>query len=303
MGSAALPPRESFRRAVSVPPSQVDLLAASLYIAAGQYPDLDIVATRGRVALLAARVRALLGRRHSLFDAVHAVNEVLFREEGIRGDRDDYYDPRNSYLPDVLDRKLGIPITLSLLHIEIGQRVGYRFVGIGIPGHFLVRAGEGAGAIYVDPFNDGGLLSRKECLELVQQATRGPEAAGPALSPEDAALLMRPTGKRAVIRRLLTNLKRAYMERVDLLPALRVAEWIRIVEPTLWHNLADLARFQAELGRYGAAVETLSTYLKGAPRGHDLSAARAALRELRTLEATSDGAAARLARDAGDHEG
>ena len=270
-----------FTRVVSVPASQIDLLSASLLIAAREYPDMDIVAERGRVALLGERVRKRLRRRHGLYDAVHAVNEVLFNDLGIRGDKKRYHDPRNSYIPNVLDRGLGNPITLSVLYVEIARRAGYRFHGIGLPGHFLVRAGEGSESIYVDPFDVGGLLSRRECIAIVQRAIGKPERKSVPMSVDEAAPFMRPTGKRAILRRTLSNLKQIYLEKEDYARALQVAEGIRTVEPTSWHNLADLARIQTELGRFNAAAETLSTYLARAPRGHELESARAALSELR----------------------
>ena len=272
---------EAFKRVVSVPASQIDLLSASLLIAASEYADMDLVAERGRVALLAERVRERLPRRHGLFDAVHAVNDVLFNELGIRGDLKRYYDPRNSYIPDVLDRGLGNPITLSVLYMEIGRRAGYHFHGIGLPGHFVIRAGEGSESIFVDPFDAGGLLSRRECIAIVQRATGRPGRRSIPMSVEEAAPFMRPTGKRNILRRALSNLKQIYLDKEDYGRALRVAERIRIVVPSSWHNLADLARIQTELGRFNAAAETLSTYLDRAPRGHDLESARAALSELR----------------------
>ena len=277
---------KTFQRVVSVPASQIDLLSASLLMAHAEYPDMDIVAERGRVALLAERVRERLRRRHGLYDAVHAVNHVLFDELGIRGDMKRYYDPRNSYIPDVLDRGLGNPITISVLYMELGRRVGYRFHGIGLPGHFLVRAGEGSEAIFVDPYDAGGFLSRRECIAIVQRATGRPGRKSVPMSLEEAAPFMRPTGKRMILRRMLSNLKQIYLDKEDYGRALKVTEAIRIVEPASWNNLADLARIQTELGRFNAAAETLSTYLDRAPRGHDVASARAALSELRNLVTT-----------------
>lgn len=271
----------AFQRVVSVPASQIDLLSASLLIAAGEYPQLDLIAERGRVALLAERVRERLPRRHDLYDAIHAVNDVLFNDLGIRCDKKRYYDPRNSYIPDVLDRGLGNPITLSILYMEIGRRTGYRFHGIGLPGHFIVGAGEGSESIYIDPYDAGGLLSRRECAAIVQRAVGRPGRGSVPMSLEEAAPFMRPNGKRSILRRTLSNLKQIYLDKEDYPRALRAAEGIRIVEPASWHNLADLAHIQTELGSFNAAAETLSSYLKRAPRGHDLDSARAALSHLR----------------------
>ncbi|MFW6195308.1 MAG: SirB1 family protein [Chloroflexota bacterium] len=271
-----------------MPPSQIDLTAVGLHIAAEEYPSLDVVRERGRVALLAERAADKLPIRSSVFDAVYAVNEVLFDEEGLCGNREDYYNPLNSFVPDVLNRRLGNPITLAILYMEVARRAGYRFHGIGLPGHFLVRAGDGPDAIYVDPFDRGGLISQRECIRIIHLRLGGSSEGG-NVRDEDYELFLRPAGKRAIVRRTLTNLKAVYMERGDYPRALAAAERIRIVEPTLWHNLADMARIQTGLGRFSAAAETLSLYIRKAPRGYDLAQARAALKHLRRRAASRPG--------------
>lgn len=280
MGTSLRSPRHHFVQTISVPDQHVDLALAALYVAAEEYPRLDIPASLGRLALLARRVRSKLRRYHSQFDVLHALNEVLFDEEGLRGNRRHYYDPRNSFLSDVLLRKVGTPISLSLVYLEVARRVGYRFYGVGLPGHFVVRAGDGDAQIFVDPFDRGGLLTRRECTDLVRRAA----GANARIEP-----FLRPMSNRGLLRRMLTNLKVIYLSKNDLPRALRAAERIQLVEPEAWQNLGDLARIHTELGDFTAAAQTLTQYLERAPRGEDLRYARATLKALRGQRAGPDG--------------
>lgn len=266
-------PRAEFIRAVRVPDAQVDLMVASLWLAAEENPALDVPAYLGRVGLLAARIKLKVRRARSVFDGIHALNELLIEQEGLRGNRADYYDPRNSYVSDVLDRKVGIPIALSIIYIEVARRAGLRLRGIGLPGHFVVRAGDGESEIFIDPFNTGGLLTRRECLEMARSAGVG----------DGAERFLEPCGNRAILRRALTNLKAIFLKRDDQARALAAAERIKIVEPGLWENLADLARIHTAMGHYEAAAESLARYVDLAPDTHDLASARETLRHLRAL--------------------
>lgn len=267
-------PRAEFIRAVRVPDSEIDLMVASLWGAAEEYPSLDVPSYLGRIGLLSARIKLKVRRARSVFDSIHALNGLLIEQEGLKGNRSDYYDPRNSYVSDVLDRKVGIPIALSIIYIEVARRAGLRLLGIGLPGHFLLRAGDGQSEIFIDPFDGGGLLTRKECLAMVRSAG----AAGPR-----AERYLEPYGNRAILRRVLTNLKAIYLKRDDHARALAAAERIKVVEPALWENLADLARIHTALGHYEAAAESLAEYVDLAPDTHDLASARETLRQLRAL--------------------
>ena len=263
--------RGLFCQTVSVPDAQIDLALASLYIAAEERPALDVVSYLGRIVLLAQRAKAKLRRYHTVFDVLWAINETLFEEEGIRGNRRNYYDPRNSLVPDVLDRKLGIPIALSILYLEVARRAGRRLSGIGLPGHLVVRVDDGPNEIYVDPFDRGGILTRRECVAMARKVGG---------SSRDADRYLKPLSNRSILRRSLTNLKLIYLDRHDLPRALAAAERIQVVAPDSWQNLGDLAKIQTELGDFVAAAASLVEYLERAPRSADLDAARNALRTL-----------------------
>jgi regulator of sirC expression with transglutaminase-like and TPR domain len=270
---------DAFIREVSLPDEDIDLLRAGLYLAASEYPKLDIVACEGQVALLAGRAKNRLSGRANFYDTIHAINTVLFEEEGFRGNSETYYDPRNSYLNDVIHNRAGVPISLSVLYMTIAGKLGQKFRGIGMPAHFLVAAGQGPSEVFIDPFNRGGLLSRREAL---QMALRGRDAPN-----ERMAVLARrflPVfDKRMILRRMLNNLKQIFLKEKDNVRALRVAERIHVLEPEDWRNLSDLARLQTELGRFSDAAASLSAFIERAPAGTDVQLAENALRQLKGL--------------------
>src|SRR4051794_30579999 len=177
----------------------IPLDEAALLIAAHAYPDLDVAAERGRLDALAARCPG---------DELDVLLEYLFGELGFTGNRHEYYDPRNSFLNEVVDRRLGIPITLAVVTMEVGRRIGVPLLGVGMPGHFLVRYGP----VVIDPFTGGRRLSEDDCRNLLA-ATGGVEL--------DQSFLA-PVGTRAILARMLANLKQVYLQAGDT----RSLEWV-----------------------------------------------------------------------------
>ena len=150
---------------------RINLARAALTIALTEYPSLPVENYLSYIDLLAERVRARIADLGEPRQSIAALNAVLFGEEGFRGNRDEYYDPRNSFLNDVLDRKLGIPVTLSLLYMEVGRRVGFPLAGVGLPGHFLVRHYDVEGRqILIDPFYRGRVLTAADCPRRLEEA-------------------------------------------------------------------------------------------------------------------------------------
>ena len=292
LGTPLLSPRENFIRLVSRPEGEINLAYAALQIAGEEYPGLDTVAYLGRIALLGERVKRRLPARHSVYDAIHAINHVLFEEEGFQGNNKDYYDPRNSYLNEVLDRGAGIPITLSVLYMEVARRAGHRLRGAGMPGHFLVAAGRGKSRIFIDAFHRGGLLSRKECIALAERSgalkVQRPKDRPPGrLTGKELDAVERhvlpAVDTKTVLRRILINLKVLYARQRDYERALKASERIQVLSPDNWRNLSDLARFQAQVGQFSEAVTSLRAFLQRAPSGADTRQAKDALRQLLTL--------------------
>ena len=273
-------PRENFITAIAPQNRDINLARAALYVAAEQEPDLDVVAYLGHIALLSNAARKMLPGRHSVYDAIHTINELMYKVEGFKGNRENYYDPKNCLLNYVIDDKRGIPITLSIIYSEIARRLGHNLRGVGMPGHYLLAAGRGASEVFIDPFNNGGLLSRKECLGLALRGNRVPKGRLAAL----ASRLLPTSDKRSTMKRLLVNLKLMHIKRKESDSALKCAERIQLLDPRDWRNLSELARLQAEVGQYSRAVESFNTFLKRAPANTDTSHAEHALKQLKAMK-------------------
>ena len=272
-------PRENFIAAIAPPSREINLARAALYVAAEQEPEIDVVAYLGRIALLSDAARKMLPGRHSVYDAIHTVNELMYNVEGFKGNREHYYDPKNCLLNYVIDEKRGIPITLSIIYSEIARRLGHSLRGVGMPGHYLLAAGRGASEVFIDPFNNGGLLSRKECLSIALRGNRVPKGRLAAL----AGRLLPTSDKRATLKRLLVNLKMMHVKRNESDSALKCAERIQLLDPRDWRNLGELAGLQAEVGQYSRAVESFNTFLERAPADTDTSHAENALKQLKAM--------------------
>ena len=273
-------PRENFITAIAPQNRDINLARAALYVAAEQEPDLDVVAYLGHIALLSNAARKMLPGRHSVYDAIHTINELMYKVEGFKGNRENYYDPKNCLLNYVIDDKRGIPITLSIIYSEIARRLGHNLRGVGMPGHYVLAAGRGASEVFIDPFNNGGLLSRKECLGLALRGNRVPKGRLAAL----ASRLLPTSDKRSTLKRLLVNLKLMHIKRNESDSALKCAERIQLLDPRDWRNLSELARLQAEVGQYSRAVESFNTFLERAPANTDTSHAEHALKQLKAMK-------------------
>lgn len=250
-----LDPRESFAAIVRGPEERLDLARAALLVAAEEYPGLDVEAYLARLDELAGGLaRRLTGRNDS--ERAALLNDFLFREQGFVGNAESYDDPRNSFLNDVLDRRRGIPITLSLVYVEVARRVALPASGIGFPGHFLVRV-EGEASLVVDPFH-ARVLSESDCSGLLKSML-GPAA---RLLPQ---VHLRAATKREILVRLLGNLKHLYVRRRDFGRALACCERILMLAPDAPLELRDRGLVFEQLECYAAARADLRRYLELAP--------------------------------------
>lgn len=211
---------------------------AAFVIAAHAHPGLDIDRQLARLDELASGcppgIDGLIGH--------------LFGPGGFHGNSGQYEDPENSYLNRVLDRRLGIPISLSVLAIEVGRRVGVPLVGIGLPGHFLVRHA-GGGEELLDPFNGGRAVPPEECERLVRRIY------GPAL--EFSASMLAPVSARAILARMLANLSQIFRRTRNQASTAWALKLRTSIPGTGIADLGDLANAQAAIGRYEDAAETL----------------------------------------------
>ncbi|MEN8375129.1 MAG: tetratricopeptide repeat protein [Gemmatimonadota bacterium] len=258
---------------MDVPDAEVNLAAAALLIAAEEYPQLPVAAYLGRLDILAERARDRLGDENAPPVVLQAALRVLFQEEELRGNADAYYDPRNSFLNDVLDRRLGIPLTLSIVLLEVGWRLGLPLVGVNFPGHFLV-AYEGEGTrLLIDPFAGGAIRFEDEAQALLDRVYGGSVRMNPSFLEE--------AGRREMLARLLTNLKAIYLNARDDTRALQAVDRLLLVVPDAADELRDRGILLARSGRFSEAIEDLQRYLEVAPGAADRRRVRGILRELR----------------------
>ena len=249
----------------------MDLGLAALHVARIEYPDLVPRLHLQRLDELAARsgVGSVVDPLHAL----HRLREFLFDETGFRGNGRDYYDPRNSCLNDVLDRKLGIPITLSVVMMEVGRRVGLRIIGIGLPGHFVVSAEVGADRVLLDPFDGGSVLTRERAADVVTRAVGRPVK----LAPAHFAVC----SKRQIIGRMLQNLKGIYVTRESWAKALDVVDRLRLVDPSSPGHLRDRGSIHVKLGDLRRGAADWERYLTDNPEADDADRVRHQLRRIR----------------------
>jgi regulator of sirC expression with transglutaminase-like and TPR domain len=264
--------RRQFADLMAGPDDQVDLAQAALLIACEEYPDLDVPGYLRRVDGLARTVAARLDDRGPM-SAVRALNGLLFDEEGFRGNLEDYYDPRNSFLNDVLDRHTGIPITLSTLYIEVGRRAGLSVDGIGLPGHFVVRVG----GTLIDPFHGGAVLSEEDCQKRLDRIYGG------RLRLDDSMLAA--CERKTILARTLRNLKAIYTKAGDFMRALSAVELLLRVEPGSLEEMRDRGMLHASLDCYGLAATELEEYLEKAGNGPGTDQVRRKAAELRASAA------------------
>jgi regulator of sirC expression with transglutaminase-like and TPR domain len=254
----------AFGRLAAEADAPVDVAEVSLLLARDEYSDLDVEAYLAEVNGMAREARGYV--RGTLEARVHGLCRYLFHEMGFHGNVLDYYDPRNSYLNQVVDRRTGIPISLSALAMAVGQRVGLRIEGIGLPGHLVARAVEDGNQVLFDPFHGGRQLSAVDCENLVRQTTgRAFEA-----MPADLA----PLPGRLLFIRMLNNLKSIYLRQKDFSRAARVIARLRQLKPDDLGELRDLGVALAQAGQLGAALDPLNAYLAAIPQGPNVDAVR-----------------------------
>jgi len=250
---ATLKARQSFAEIAALDEDALSLDRAALAMALEEYPDLDIPEYLRKIDVLATRAEVLIGVDRAPVNVIEGINEALFVQEGLRGNSEDYYDPRNSYLNEVLDRKLGIPISLSLLYMEVSKRIGFPIRGVGFPGHFLVKHVAGEKEIIVDPFNLGRILTWNDCQELLDKMYKD--------TVTMSASLLQAMGKRTILTRMLYNLKGIYTQKEQYLKALSIIEKILMLNPGTPSELRDRGLLYMETSLFAKALADLEAYL------------------------------------------
>ena len=257
---------------VSRPDGRIDLARAALSIARWEYPRLDVDAYLERLDGLARSVDGVR-RSPDALGRLHRLREYLFVEQGFAGNRDEYYDPRNSFLNDVLDRRQGIPITLSLVLMEVGKRLGLAIEGIGLPGHFIAGARLDDSQILLDPFNGGALVTPEECEELVGGVVGRPVT----LLPEHYA----PVSGRQLLTRMLANLKGAYWRRQEWDRVVGAIDRLLVLDPKAASEWRDRGVAWSNLGEVRRGLGDWERYLTEFPDAEDHETVKGHLRRAR----------------------
>jgi regulator of sirC expression with transglutaminase-like and TPR domain len=254
---------------------ELPLLDTALLIARDEYPQLDAGSYTAIIQSYADDLRPRLGDNADLPATLTTINRYLFEELGFAGNNHQYDDPRNSYLNEVFDRKLGIPISLAVVQIELMRRLGLPLDGISFPGHFLVRLPVDDGILVMDPYNKGRPVSAEELRERASPHLGG-------RPPDDVQLIeiLAPATHRAILARMLRNLNGLYLQRADWERVARTADRLVKITPEAAEAWRDRGLAYRELGHTQGAREDLARYLQLQPRADDEEAVRAALVEV-----------------------
>lgn len=264
------------------------LAEACLLIAGDAYPGLDVNRYLAEIERMAARLRGRLPPGVDAEEKVIALNQFLFEDLGFSGNAEDYYDPRNSYLNEVIDRRRGIPISLSIMYMEIGRKIGLPLEGISFPGHFLVRLGLRGSTLVLDPFSGGAPMSEEDLRKLLRRVIAESGRAGLRAAGDVAAELpldqfVEPAGHRQILARMLRNLKNIYREKGELKLLLQVTNRMIAVAPDAHGELRDRGLVYQKLEAFRAALKDLNDYLERDPEAADADEIRATVVELTTL--------------------
>jgi regulator of sirC expression with transglutaminase-like and TPR domain len=259
---------------------QFGLAEACLLIAQDEYPGLDVAGCMAQLDAIAATIRGRLAADAPADQKVAAINRHLFEELGFAGNVEAYYDPRNSYLNEVLERRIGIPITLAIVYLEVARRLGLPAQGVAFPGHFLVKVRLKGGALVLDPFGGGVPQSERELRDRLEQVLPKARAARTELAP-----YLEPATPREIVARVLRNLKSIYLQSGALEAALAVMHRMLLVVPESAEELRDRGLVYARLDCFRPAAADLQNYLRRRPDAPDAGEIHARLAELKVATA------------------
>lgn len=251
-------------RIVAAPEENLNLAEAALAIAQEEYGDLNIAAYLDRLDEMGATLRRRLWPDISTGDAIRSLNYYLFDELGFAGNAEDYYDPRNSFLNEVLERRRGIPITLSVVYIEVGRRIGLSLHGVSFPAHFLVKCIVRDGAIVLDPYSKGVSLSVDDLVQRLKSWHSGLEP-----SAELIKNMLATAGSREILARMLRNLRGIYLDKRNLDKALQASDRIIALAPQAAAEYRDRGQIYLELECFRAALADFRQYLLLKPDAAD----------------------------------
>lgn len=237
----------------------------ALTLATIEYPGLDLAANLRTLDVMAGEVQGRTHKARNGYEFIQGANQFLFQEMGFRGNAEDYYNPHNSCLNEVLKERAGIPISLSVMYLEIARRLHRPVFGIGLPGHFLVQYNDGDYATFIDPFQAGALLSADDCYQMASLKYPDPR-------------VLAPVDKRHILYRMINNLRGIYFSRRLYRKALQVVDLLIDASPALADHYKQRAMLHTQLQQMGPARADLERYLAMAPHAEDREERKAQLR-------------------------
>lgn len=258
-----------FERVIEMPKAEINLAEAALILASDEYPTLEISPYLAQLDAMAQTIAPRLPQSLEPRATIEILNAYLFDELGFTGNRADYYDPRNSYLNDVLERRTGLPIALSVIVIHMARHLGLPIVGIGLPGHFCVKWQAAANEIVFDPFNGGEILDMP-MMEARVRETFHPHA---AFEPD----WLDAVGAKYILFRMLNNLKTIFMRRGEIRRAWQATDKMLLLDPRATNEIRELGILSLRLGAFRQAAIYLEQYLLSHPDAPDAGEIRALL--------------------------
>jgi regulator of sirC expression with transglutaminase-like and TPR domain len=263
---------QNFQKEVDRKDEDIDLLHAALFLAQTEYPDLNIdTYTQILDRIADSIVRKLPETRYPL-KVIKTINDYLFNELGFYGNTEDYYNPKNSYINEVLERRTGIPISLSVVYLEIAKRIDFPMVGIGMPGHFLICPELEDVGFFVDVFYSGEIIFKSDCEDRLSQIYQQPMKL--------ESRFIEPVTTRQILARMLTNLKYIYINIRELIKALGVADGIVMLYPDNPKEIRDRGLLHYQLEEWQQAIIDLNFYLKMCPEAEDSDKVRSLLQRI-----------------------
>jgi regulator of sirC expression with transglutaminase-like and TPR domain len=269
-------PREHLYQELQQPTAQVSLARAALYIAQEEYPKLVVNDYLALLDRMAETLQQRLPEDRYPLKVIHAINDYLFGELNFSGNSVDYYDPRNSFLNEVLERRVGIPITLSLVYLELADRIGFPMAGVSMPGHFLIRPTVNEMDIFVDPFNRGEIMFEQDCRERLKQMFGDPAQ----LEPHHLIAITPAT----FLVRILTNLKIIYLQNRDVPKALDAINRILLIAPEAGGEWRDRGLIYYQQGALDQARLDLERYLYQQPDAIDAFEIRRVIEQIERVQ-------------------
>lgn len=270
--------RADFVQMVSRPDEALELARVALLVAAESDLDVDVDGELRQLDGWAEELKSRITPDLNNLQRLARLRSFVFDDLGFRGDRRDYYSPSNSLLHQVMKRRRGIPLTLSIVFMELGWRIGIPFEGVAFPGHFLVRLPGEPRDLLLDPYKRGMMVHEEDCRQMLLESTGGRLSYDPALTAS--------VGKRDMIVRLLHNLKGAYLRAGDDAQALAAVERLLVLAPDDAEEMRDRGLLLFRMHKYGRALDALNAYVESAAGAPDREAIEGHIGTLRQLLAT-----------------